>query len=59
MMMMAEFSRMIGCDQIQMPLVQGTVVGPMAKPVMRLSSLFARKLFPVLWGPAMVTTEIW
>lgn len=59
MMMIAEFSRTIGCDQIQIPFVQGTVVGPIANPVMRLSRRLARKLFPVLCGPAIVTTDIW
>ena len=51
-------SKSKGFPQIQRPLVQGIVVGPIANPVILFKSLFERNDFPVLWGPAMDATAI-
>lgn len=48
----------IGFPQIHNPLVQGMVVGPMAKPDILLSRRFDRKDFPVRCGPAIEATAI-
>jgi hypothetical protein len=47
-----------GSPQIQSPLVQGIVLGPIANPDIRFSSLLERKDFPDLCGPATVAIEI-
>ena len=47
-----------GFPQIQSPLVQGIVVGPIAKPVILFNKRFDKKDFPVLWGPAIEATAI-
>lgn len=48
-----------GFPQIQSPFVQGIVLGPIANPVILFRSLFERKDFPDLWGPATLATAIW
>lgn len=46
----------IGWLHNQIPFVHGIVVGPTAKPFYLFNTLLAKKDFPVLWGPAIVST---
>ncbi len=48
----------IGYPQIHSPFVHGMVLGPIANPVILLSSRFERKLLPERCGPATVATAI-
>ena len=47
-----------GLFQIQIPFVHAWVVLPISKPLLWFSNLFAKKDFPLLYGPAIATTDI-
>ena len=48
----------IGSPHIHRPFVQGTVLGPIANPVILFNNLLDKKDFPDLCGPATVATAI-
>ena len=54
----ASLSLIMGLPQIQIPWVQGSDPRPKGNPWILLSKVFAKKDFPVFWGPKIPTITI-